>query len=94
MLFFAFVFVFEKKTFVFQKKNMALENAFLENLVVSGIMDCACYLMASRCNPMVLNLRIPSFLKAFLKGASAPPLSQVIPSFLKAFLKGASAPPP
>ena len=52
---------------------MALKNAFLENLVVSGNMYCACYLMTSRCNPMVLNLRIPSFIEACLKGASAPP---------------------
>ena len=26
-----------------------------------------CYLMASRCNPMAFNLRIPSFIVAFLR---------------------------
>ena len=26
-----------------------------------------CYLMASHCNPMVLNLQIPSFIEAFLR---------------------------
>ena len=43
------------------------KNVFLEYLVVSGNTDCACYLIASHCNPMAFNLRIPSFMVAFLR---------------------------
>ena len=40
---------------------------YQEILLYVGIRVVLCYLMASNYNPMVLNLRIPSFIGAFLK---------------------------
>ena len=58
-VFFAFVFVYLKK------------NVFFENFVVRGntdlLFDTLCYLMASHCNPMISNLRIPSFVETILR---------------------------
>ena len=43
------------------------KTAFLEYLVVAEIRIVLCYLMASHCNPMAFNLRIPSLIVAFLR---------------------------
>ena len=51
---FAFSFLVKKKV-------------FLEYLVLSGNKDVLCYLMASHSNPMAVNLRIASFIVAFLR---------------------------
>ena len=48
-------------SFFFQK--MFFVNIFLK----VEIRIVLCYLMASHCNPMVLNLQIPSFIEAFLR---------------------------